>query len=236
VVSGKDEGPVAETGGRSPGFLKQILRHDGSSAETSRKQEKGGNVAHVPSTVLTVEYVDGSEGMEATLRALDERLKKLEKLSGEMQQTTTQLVAVVNQQARELAQFIESLNRRVDKVYREVCRHGPPGGAAVEAAAEPERNFEVPAQFAANPEHQKAWRVARVMAGDLEAYHGDTVKEGVLYDSFYELLKDPIAEARRTYDERVPQAVSGKFDYLDLALKELIARKKKELAAEAAPQ
>ena len=74
------------------------------------------------------------------------------------------------------------------------------------------------------------------MASDLEAYHCDSVREGVLYGNLLELLKDSIAEARRTYEQRVPARVAEGFDYLTLALEELTARKKKEMADEAASE
>jgi len=235
-VTPKDEGAAAEQeGGRSPAFIKGILKQDEPSDESRRKEAKRSDLAQVPSTVLTVEYVDGSDGMDASLRALDERIRKLGNLAGHLQQTSAELVSVINQQSGEIGQFIESINTRLDQVFRELSEKAQERGGLdelSEAPAEVQKEFDVPEQFAEDPAHQKAWRTARVLVADLEAYYGDKVRESVLYDNFADLLKEPMAKARQTYEERVPSKVTGEFDYFQLAIDELLVRKKLEIAQE----
>ena len=209
----------------------------GKGDAASAPKRKRSDVAHVPATVLTVEYVDESEGMSSGLKALEQRMAKLEKLTTEVHETNAQLVAAVNQQAKDIGQLVESLNRRIDRVYQVVSGGTVKVGPSAPAApAVSEEDFKVPEQFAGDEEHQEAWRIGQVMASDMEAYYGDKVREGVLYQNFFDLLKTPIEEARRTYEERVSERVRGEFDYFTLALKELVARKGRELTDEASPQ
>ena len=221
---------------RPAGFVQRIFGQDATAGKSSAKPKGRSDVAQVPSTVLTVEYVDGSEGMEAAVRALDERLGRLEKLLRSMQESNVELVSAINLQAKEMTRFLESMNRRVDRVYGVVSGGAPAqGGAAAPPAGAEAAGFDVPAEFAEDQAHQQAWRVARVMAGDLDAYYPDQVREGVVYGNLFELLADPIQQARETFNERVPAKVSQKVDYLDLALKELIANKRRQLAEEEQP-
>ena len=102
------------------------------------------------------------------------------------------------------------------------------------AAAQPvvRQHDGVEREHAEDAAHQQAWRIARVMASDLDAYYPEMVREGVVYGNFLELLKDPIEQARRTYQQRVPEELADAVDYLALALNELIATKRRELAEE----
>jgi hypothetical protein len=200
------------------------------------RKRKRSNVAHVPSTVLTVEYVDEGEGMDAALRSLEQRLSRLEHLTESLEEITSQLVSAVGQQNKETQQMVQSLNRRVDRVFQEVQGRGlatAPQGPATSAGAEEEKEELVPPQeYAEDKDHQHAWQIAQVMANDLDAYYPEEVQEGVMYGNLEELLSDPIGEARNTYQQRVPQHVREEFDYFDLALQKLIARKKAELQEE----
>jgi hypothetical protein len=189
--------------------------------------------------VLTVEYVDDSEGMDAALRALDGRLERLEQLTEQMQESSAELAAVVNRQAQQLAQFSRSLNRRLDRLYQQLQKGGaPPSGAEQVPQQEtvPQEELEIPERFSEDKQHQKAWQIAQVMAADLEAYYEDQVREGALYDNFFDLLQQPIEEARQTYEERVPDQVREQFDYFMLALKKLLARKRLEVRNEERPE
>jgi hypothetical protein len=89
-------------------------------------------------------------------------------------------------------------------------------------------------EVAENPEHQNAWRVARVLAADLEGYHEEAVREGVLYGTFYSVLREPIEKARETYEERVSREIVEECDYFSKALDELVIRKRMELEEEGA--
>jgi TolA-binding protein len=222
------------------------------SDDKSRSDRQEG-VAHIPATVLTVEYVDDSKSMDAALKELNERLSKMEERVSALQERQGALVTAVNQQAKDIGRFLQSLSRRVDRVYRTMvdaeganaggatATEETPAAPAPEAATEGEQ----PAESAPEPqeetpppaekpegedeEHKKAWRTARVLAADLEAYHEDAVKEGVLYGTFFKLLHEPIEKARKTYEQRVPDDIVENYDYFSKALDELIARKRMDL-------
>jgi hypothetical protein len=257
------------TGG---GLVRKLFHKKGD--QTTELPPRQG-VAHIPTTVLTVEYVDDSEGMDAALRTMSERLQKVEEQVNTMQRTQSQLIAAVNQQAKDIGRFVEAIGRRIDRVYKRISgaeatgyRLPAPetpgndadapapvvaeedlhveqveptaayGGNSTDANAElaepsPDNPFTSapgPApQVAGDPRHQNAWRVARVLAADLEGYHESAVKEGVLYGTFYKLLREPIEKARRTYEERVPADIVENYDYFSRALDELIVRKRIEL-------
>jgi uncharacterized coiled-coil protein SlyX len=190
-----------------------------------------------------VEYVDDSEGMDAAIKEMSDRLRKLEEQSAAMLETQTRLVAALNQQAKDIGKMVESLGRRIDRLYRRVS-----GGEVVAARQEEQAPAEEPEEAAADtgqvsgmaamglspevadkPEHQNAWRVARVLAADLEAYHEEAVREGVLYGTFYSVLREPIESARKAYEQRVSREIVDGYDYFSKALDELIARKRIEL-------
>ena len=229
------------------GRLVRKLLGKSDTAQASSPPQQG--VAHVPATLLTVEYVDDSEGMDAALRDMDGRLQKVEESVDTMQRTQSQLIAAVNQQAKDIAKCVEAIGRRIDKLYKRVSggeitgyrKAGQVEDASVEEvrieAQQPTAQMPVegPApEVADDPAHQNAWRVARVLVADLEGYHEDAVREGVLYGTFYKLLREPIEKARKTYEERVEPQIVENYDYFSRALDELIVRKRMELEDEGA--
>jgi len=227
------------------GLVKKLFTKKDSPGE---KKPPAQGVAHIPATVLTVEYIDESEGMDAAINGMSQRLAKIEEQISAMRETQSQLIAAVNQQARDIAKYVESIGRRVDRLYKRTTGGDTTVGKAADMApafdelGEGADGFDEPAtltnsagvapELADDPQHQNAWRIARVLAADLEAYHEDSVKEGVLYGTFYKLLKDPIEKARQTYQQRVPQDLVENYDYFSKALDELIARKRIELETE----
>ncbi|KPK60216.1 MAG: hypothetical protein AMK73_08255 [Planctomycetes bacterium SM23_32] len=232
-----------DQGSATGSFMKKLFAKKNEAAQQGSnpgRPEQG--VAQIPSTFLTVEYVDDSEGMDAALRDMSERLRKMEQQVTTMQETQVRLVAAVNQQAKDIGKFVESLGRRIDRLYRrvtggEATSHGgaaeadedaESGGAALAAGAA------LAPEVADNPDHQNAWRIARVLAADLEAYHEAAVREGVLYGTFYSVLRDPIEKARRAYEQRVSREIVEGYDYFSKGLDELIARKRVELEEEGA--
>jgi hypothetical protein len=234
-----EEQPAGAEGGS---FMKKLFNKKNETAQQSGnpgRPEQG--VAQIPSTFLTVEYVDDSEGMDAALRDMSERLQKMEQQVTTMQETQVRLVAAVNQQAKDIGKVVESLGRRIDRVYRrvtggEVSRHGAASEQPAEEAAVPGggAGAALAPEVADNPEHQSAWRTARVLAADLEAYHEEAVREGVLYGTFYSVLREPIEKARKAYEQRVSREIVEGYDYFSKALDELIARKRIELEEEGA--
>ncbi len=226
-------------------FVKKLFTKKNDEAAPNRKE----GIAQIPSTMLTVEYVDDSEGMDAALKDIAERLGQVEQHLSSVQETQSRLVSAVNQQAKDIGRIVESLSRRIDRLYRRVSggESAPSlaeAGPDEEAAAEREpmearaplatASAGLAPDVADDPDHQNAWRIARVLAADLEAYHEEAVREGVLYGTFYSVLREPMEKARQTYDQRVsPEIVEG-YDYFSKAIDELIARKRVELEAEGA--
>ncbi|MFO7959275.1 MAG: hypothetical protein R6X33_19500 [Candidatus Brocadiia bacterium] len=241
----EDQSQTAEQ--ETSGLVRRFFQKKAGSAEDDVEEGQKQGVAHVPATLLTVEYVDDSDGMDATLRSMEERLRKMEEQVDSMQHTQAQLIGAVNQQAKDIGKCVEAIGRRIDRLYRRVTggeatqyrSAGAPTDTEAEEATSSSRmpqmgaEMEVPEglapEVADDPDHQNAWRIARVLAADLEAYHEGDVKEGVLYGTFYKLLREPIEKARKTYEERVPAHIVENYDYFSKALDELIVRKRIEL-------
>jgi hypothetical protein len=230
--------------------VKRFFARKEEEAARQRGPRPDKGVAQIPSTVLTVEYVDDSAGMDAALRELCERLRKVEEQLAGIQETQSRVVSAVNQQAKDIGRIVESLGRRIDRLYRRATGGEAPAARQDEPAVEegeeaapapegardigPPLTTGLAPEVAGDPEHQNAYRIARVLAADLEAYHEDAVREGVLYGTLYSVLREPIEKARKAYEQRVsPQIVEG-YDYFSKALDELIARKHIELEEEGA--
>ncbi|MHC5033573.1 MAG: hypothetical protein ACYTFZ_00850 [Planctomycetota bacterium] len=243
----RDPAEQLESAGSATGrFVKKLFaKKDETPQEAPSETGPEQGIAQIPATVLTVEYVDDSEGVDATLKELREGLRKMEDQINAMQETQVRLVGVVNQQAKDIGKFVESLGRRIDRLYRrvssgEIVRARPDEGLAGEeramagegAVGAPALTSALPADVADDPEHQNAWRIARVLAADLEAYHEDAVREGVLYGTFYNVLREPIEKARKAYEQRLSKEIVDSYDYFSKALDELIARKRIELEQE----
>lgn len=80
------------------------------------------------------------------------------------------------------------------------------------------------------PEAQvKAKRLARIIVSDIVLYNQAKVEEGIRNDTFFELMKDDIAEGRALYARRVAEDIRNDSSYLEDAFKDLIATKKIEL-------
>jgi hypothetical protein len=191
--------------------------------------------------MLTVEYVDDSAGMDAAIKSMDSRLQQVEKGVNDFQERQNQLIAAVNEQAKQIARYMDSIRRRIDHIYKRVLgtdpgtKHGSLDAAGDELADSSEAELPLTTlesglspDVADDPEHQNAWRIARVLAADLEAYHEELVMEGVLYGTFYKVLREPIEQARKTYEDRVAPDIVENYDYFSKALDELIARKRME--------
>jgi len=229
------------------GLVRRFFQKKAGSTQNKGEQVQKQGVAHVPATLLTVEYVDDSDGMDTALRSMEERLRKMEEQLNSMQHTQAQLIGAINQQAKDIGKCVEAIGRRIDRLYRRVtggeATQYRSGGAPTAADAQQQNDANKMAamgadmsapeglapELADDPDHQNAWRIARVLAADLEAYHEGDVKEGVLYGTFYKLLRKPIEKARKTYEERVSAHIVENYDYFSKALDELIVRKRIEL-------
>lgn len=80
----------------------------------------------------------------------------------------------------------------------------------------------------ADPEEiEKARRFARIIVSDIALYSQESVAEGIRNGTFYDLLRDDVAEGRAVYEKRVPAAIRATKDYLQEAFDDFIATKKK---------
>ena len=77
--------------------------------------------------------------------------------------------------------------------------------------------------------HVKARRFARLIVSDIALYNQESVEEGVLNDTFYELLGEDVLEGRALYEQRIPQEIRHRTSYLEEAFEELILKKKREM-------
>lgn len=90
-----------------------------------------------------------------------------------------------------------------------------------------EEEMEVPPEE--KEEHEKAKRLARIIVSDIQLYNQDAVIEGVKNNNFYELLAKDIAEARKLYNQRVPEHIRSKTNYLEETIEAFIQKKRREL-------
>lgn len=208
-----------------------------------QRGEKGkaeSNGAQVPSTVLTVEYVDDTEGIETYLKDIVRALESLQDQTDQVQQYVSRLARAMNQQKQRNEKAMKALRRRLDRLYTQLENQPGPAAPAEESEEPPPppedmeepEEYGVPEEYTNDDAHHRAWQVAEVMASDLEVYHEEELEEGVMYGNLEEILEEPIAEARETYSDRTPERVREEVDYFDMALNKLVARKKREMDQE----
>jgi hypothetical protein len=224
------------------GLTQNIKELFGGGGSKGSQKKNNGKSAQIPSTVLTVEYVDDGEGIEAALAEIGNTLESLHKTTKQVQEFTSRLTKAMDQQNRRTNEAIELLRRRLDKLYRRMEQGGfgqsdsaaPPMPPMPEEEMTSDEEFGVPEEHAEDNAHQRAWQVAQVMASDLEAYHPDEVREGVMYGNLKEVLGEHIEEARETYEERTPERISEEVDYFDMALDQLKTITKRRIEEEEA--
>jgi len=76
---------------------------------------------------------------------------------------------------------------------------------------------------------EKAKRLARVIISEIELYNKQLVERGIREGNFYELLEKELEEGRKLYEERVPQYIREKYNFLEETIQQFIEKKKKEL-------
>ena len=81
-------------------------------------------------------------------------------------------------------------------------------------------------------DHEKAKRLARIIASDIQLYNQDAVAEGARNGTFFELLVKDITDARKLYEQRVSEKIRAKTNYLEESFQTLIQKKRKELGLE----
>jgi len=221
------KGPQREGEGREVD-----LTGDRSPALAGSKVAGSGNVPD-KTIEMPVEYVDATSAMVAALAALEERVSWAEEMVSAVERSQARIASAARKRAEELRAFVSALDRRIDRIHEPVVGVM---AAAEEAMISPgpsdtEKLQEgIPARFAGDPDHQSAWRMARMLIAGLEASHSDRIKEGILQGSFRELLGEQLAETRRNYEREVPERIREQFDYYSAALDALIARRMAELA------
>ncbi len=77
---------------------------------------------------------------------------------------------------------------------------------------------------------EKAKRLARIIASDIALYNQDRVVAGVRSGTFFELLKDEVAEGRKLFETRIDPKIRSQEDFLQQAFDALIERQRREMA------
>ncbi len=77
-------------------------------------------------------------------------------------------------------------------------------------------------------EVEKAKRLARLIVSDILLYNPDKVEQGVKSGTFFTLLEKDIEDGRKLFEERVPEWIRQRWDFLTEELNRLIERKKAE--------
>jgi predicted Zn finger-like uncharacterized protein len=76
---------------------------------------------------------------------------------------------------------------------------------------------------------EKARRFARIIVSDIALYNQEAVAEGLKKGTFYELLRDDVAEGRELYENRVPAGIRAKKDYFQEAFDNFIKAQEKNV-------
>ena len=103
----------------------------------------------------------------------------------------------------------------------------PPKPAGVQPPPKPAPKEEYPPEEKADVERAK--RLARVIISEIELYNKQLVERGIREGNFYELLEKELQEGRKLYEERVPEYIRNKYNFLDETIKQFIEKKKKEM-------
>jgi response regulator RpfG family c-di-GMP phosphodiesterase len=78
-------------------------------------------------------------------------------------------------------------------------------------------------------EVDEARRLARLILSDIVIYNAAKVDRGIRENSFFEVLRDEIAEGRQYYESRVPQRVLRDTEIFTETLQQFVEMKREEL-------
>jgi len=81
----------------------------------------------------------------------------------------------------------------------------------------------------ASPEHQKAARLARTIVADIALYNPDLVERGVREGNLAQLLQKDLEDGKKHFESKVGPEIMAVADYFQMALDDLIAKKRKKL-------
>jgi hypothetical protein len=73
---------------------------------------------------------------------------------------------------------------------------------------------------------EAAVRLARAICSDLSLYNEAKIVQGIEQDSFFDLLKDEIAEGRELYRSRVSPGLYERTNFFERAIVDVILRRK----------
>ena len=73
---------------------------------------------------------------------------------------------------------------------------------------------------------EAARRLARAIASDLSLYNETKVKDGILNDSFFEVMSKEIEEGRDHYNSKVDPELRSRTNFFDRALVDVILKRK----------
>jgi hypothetical protein len=134
----------------------------------------------------------------------------------------------------EAASPTEASAPREEPKTPEVVAAAKPAETSAEPALTPTpAETSIAANFDPNdPRHVNAARVARVMVADLHLYHKEAVELGIRQGDFFERNKEALGDIRATYESRITADVRAESDHLDRAMREFIAKKKKQWGLE----
>jgi hypothetical protein len=79
-------------------------------------------------------------------------------------------------------------------------------------------------------EFDEARRLARLILSDIVIYNTEKVDRGIRGDTFFEILKDEIAEGEEYYESRVPSKVRQKTNFFHDTIQQFVEMKREELA------
>ena len=72
-------------------------------------------------------------------------------------------------------------------------------------------------------------RLARLIVADILLYNEDRLREGIMTDRVYELLREDIEEGRRYLAQRIPESKRYGKDYIREALEDFLEKKREEM-------
>jgi hypothetical protein len=79
-----------------------------------------------------------------------------------------------------------------------------------------------------DPAHQKAARLARTIVADIALYNPKELEQGLKEGNWMQILAKDIEDGKKHWESKTPPEIKSTTDYFDLALQDLVERKKKE--------
>jgi len=104
-----------------------------------------------------------------------------------------------------------------------------PESLSLDASIFQKEECDIPRVDEADPEAvEKARRFARIIVSDIALYNQESVIEGLMKGTFYDLLRQDVDEGRELYEGRVPGLIKAKKDYYQEAFDNFITAAQKK--------